>query len=168
MLALDGDKRVASGGPGSTLGALSPTPAAGADYTVIIYEHHFSRFGMRNRVAAQIGEPFVSRRETNGGRTGHRVLVENGDRKLVAQTDKIGHVNERIDRRDSSLFGETSQEGFGCVAVLGGFDTKGRERRSPRRQACDFRWWCVSELMSNRLLFRLKCFQQNSWRRGVG
>lgn len=167
-MALNGDKRVGGGGPGSTLGALSPTPTASTDDTVIIYEHNFSRFGMRNGVAAQVCEPFVSRRETNSRRTGHRVLVENGDRKLVAQTDKIGHVNQRIDRWDASLFGKTSQECFCCVAVLSGFDPKSRERRSPRRQACDLRWRCVSELMSNRLLFGLKCFQQTRRSRCVG
>ncbi len=168
MLALDGDKRVGDGRPGSTLAALSPAPTASADYTVIIYEHDFSRFGMRYGVAAQIREPFVSGREAYGRRTGHRALIENCDRNLVAETDKIGYVNQRIDRRDGSLFGKTSQECFCRVAVLGGFDSKSRERGSPSRQTCDFSWWCVFEPSSNRELFCLKCFQQARWSRWVG
>jgi len=94
------------------------------DQAIAVQKNHFAGFRVLHIVFKQRGELFIpiGKLYLNSTLCGDR--IEDCHRHLVADTDQVADIDQRVDRGDVSFFGQTAQQGFHRTAVPGRVDTK--------------------------------------------
>src|SRR5215217_4474950 len=95
-------------------------------------------------------------------------MVEDGDGHGVADRDEVTDVDEGVDGGDVAVLGKSSEQRFGCVAVLGRFSAESGEGAAPGGDLWEIRYRGRLQPFGGGSLFGPVLVEQRRWAWSVG